>query len=318
MNSTVETNHSQCYFYSVRQIFEEKPSFYEHYLIVLVTLNAVLAFTAVFSNFVVIATIFKTPSLQTPSNILMCGLSVTDFIVGVVCQPSYCLFKLGELMKNRWLFCHSGLLYTFGTLPLATVSFLTVSAIIADRFLAVTLHLRYQQLVTSARVCITLAVIWTIGITFTIYTIVFHYHISTIIINNILFCVVFALDVFFVVRITLIIRQHTIQIQSQLQATHHDATTANIDLPSIRKSLKMVCVIILAFVVCYVPFGTVRLVPDRSSPSLRILFTLAETLVMTNGILNPFIYFWRIVEMRNASIRILKRLCCRSNQVTPN
>jgi len=43
---------------------------------------------------------------------------------------------------------------------LATASFLAISAIALERFLAVALHLRYQELVTERRVNIAIAILW--------------------------------------------------------------------------------------------------------------------------------------------------------------
>ena len=42
---------------------------------------------AFLSNFAIIVTVVKTPSLQRPSNILLCSLATSDCLVGLVAQP---------------------------------------------------------------------------------------------------------------------------------------------------------------------------------------------------------------------------------------
>ena len=50
----------------------------------------------------------------------------------------------------------------FGTF-LTSASFFIVSAISFDRFLAITLHLRYREIVTERKVTITISVLWTLS-----------------------------------------------------------------------------------------------------------------------------------------------------------
>lgn len=52
------------------------------------------------------------------------------------------------------------IIYHFFVMFLASSSFLTVTAIAIDRFLVISLHLRYQELVTPNRVIIALMCLW--------------------------------------------------------------------------------------------------------------------------------------------------------------
>ena len=63
-----------------------------------VVVNVPLGIFAFFSNLIIIVTVAKTPSLQRPSNILLCSLAVIDCLVGLTSQP---LFFIWRLMLHR-------------------------------------------------------------------------------------------------------------------------------------------------------------------------------------------------------------------------
>ena len=60
---------------------------------------------------------------------MLCSLAVSDFLVGVFAQP---IFIAEQLMKNRYL-RHASVMMGYS---LCGVSYLTVTAITVDRFLA--------------------------------------------------------------------------------------------------------------------------------------------------------------------------------------
>ena len=51
--------------------------------------NVPFGIFAFLSNFAIIVTALKTPSLQRPSNILLCSLATSDCLVGLVAQPLF-------------------------------------------------------------------------------------------------------------------------------------------------------------------------------------------------------------------------------------
>ena len=67
------------------------------FLITNCVINACTSFSAAFGNGIVLMTIWKSPSLHSPSNTLLFGLALTDFSVGMFIQPmevAKCLFSL--------------------------------------------------------------------------------------------------------------------------------------------------------------------------------------------------------------------------------
>lgn len=134
----------------------QRSNAYDDFLLTFIIFNCGISIFATFSNITVIYAIWRTPLIQTPSNILILGLSIADLGVGLVTQPAFYLRGIFKLQNQFELFCAAAIVYDKSIWIFPAMSFLNLTAIIVDRFLAVHLHLRYQQLVTVRRCCITL------------------------------------------------------------------------------------------------------------------------------------------------------------------
>ena len=98
---------------------------------------------------------------------MLLSLAVSDLAVALIPQLmlgvnlAVMLHMEPSEKHNINAFCPEILIiYRFFALFLTSASFLTVTAIAIDRFLSISLHLRYQQLVTSDRVIIALIFLW--------------------------------------------------------------------------------------------------------------------------------------------------------------
>ena len=130
----------------------------ETIVIINCVLNVPLMLISILGNALVLAAIRRTPSIRsTPHMIMLCSLAVSDFLVGLIAQPIYIAEQLTE---DRFIhqvsvmigYCLSG------------VSFLTITAITVDRFMALHYHMRYATLVTEYRAKYTLIIIWLINL----------------------------------------------------------------------------------------------------------------------------------------------------------
>ena len=115
--------------------------------------NAFSAYTATMLNILTIHAMRKTSSLTKPLKTLLLSLAVSDLGVGLLAQPLY----IAEMVNHA-----DFLLATFYVVQIifTFASFLNVVAISVDRFLAIHLHLRYQELVTHKRVVAVVISIW--------------------------------------------------------------------------------------------------------------------------------------------------------------
>ena len=96
---------------------------------------------------------------------MLLSLAVSDLGVGLLVQPLYIAHLAMELEQNteKNPAHHSNFMYKtvliLGTL-FSFASFFGVTALSADRFLAIHLHLRYQELVTHKRVVAVVISVW--------------------------------------------------------------------------------------------------------------------------------------------------------------
>ena len=125
--------------------------------------SAFLPYTAITLNSVTIHAIRKTSSLPKPLKTLLLSLAVSDLGDGLLVQPLHIARLVIEVEPNaennpnyRKLF--SAYLILVNSFYYAL--FFGVTALTVDRFLAIHLHLRYQELVTHKRVVAVAILMW--------------------------------------------------------------------------------------------------------------------------------------------------------------
>ena len=108
---------------------------------------------------VAIYAIRKTSSLPKTLKTLLLSLAVSDVGVGLLGQPFYIsLLVMWLQQSDPGCSTHKALFMVSSFFCLA--SFFGVVALSVDRFLAIQLHLRYQELVTHERVVSVVILIW--------------------------------------------------------------------------------------------------------------------------------------------------------------
>ena len=122
-------------------------------LIINCVFNAFSAYTAIMLNILTIHAMRKTSSLPKPLKTLLLSLAVSDLGVGLLTQPLYITEMVNPANSTSDLLHNAALVFVYS-------SFLGIAAISVDRFLAIHLHLRYQELVTHKRVVAVVISIW--------------------------------------------------------------------------------------------------------------------------------------------------------------
>ena len=126
-------------------------------------LNNFLSYTAIMLNIVTIHAISKTSSLPDTLKTLLLNLAVTDVGVGLIVQPIYCSL-LAKWLQQSGEDCNFRHAFVMISSTFCLASFLGVMAVSVDRFLAIHLHLRYQELVTRKQVVVVVISIWTLSV----------------------------------------------------------------------------------------------------------------------------------------------------------
>ena len=121
--------------------------------------NSFLCYTTIILNIVTIHAIRKTALLPKPLRTLLLSLAASDVGVGLLVQPLYISAVVSGLKRKR-IDCisYKGLYVVINFF--CGSSLLNVVTISVDRFLAVHLHPKYQELVTHKRVIAAVISIW--------------------------------------------------------------------------------------------------------------------------------------------------------------
>ena len=107
--------------------------------------NSFLSYTAIMLNIVTIQAIRKTPSLPRTLKTLLLSLAVSDVGVGLLSQPFY-ISLLIKWIQHSNTGCSTYKAFKIILYLFSSASFCGVVAMSVDRFLAIHLYLRYQEL----------------------------------------------------------------------------------------------------------------------------------------------------------------------------
>lgn len=116
-----------------------------------VGVNVPLGIFAFVSNLIIIVTVVKTPSLQKPSNILLCSLAAIDCLVGLTSQPLFFIWRLMLHRARQSCYLQTELFesrYVLNTLTLGG-SFAIFTLISFDRARALSDPMRYRTAVSN-------------------------------------------------------------------------------------------------------------------------------------------------------------------------
>ena len=216
----------------------------ETIIIINCVVNASLMLISILGNALVLAAIVRTPSLRSAHMIMLCSLAVSDFLVGVIAQPLY----IAEQLTNDHLAHHISVIMGYS---LCGVSFLTITAITVDRFLALHYHMRYATLVTESRVKYTLIIIWLISFLTSGFNF-WNTHVHSLITGIIpIFC--HLICTFSYIRIYRIVRRHQLQIQVQQRALQSSNTGNNFNIAGLKKAALNTFVFYITLIICYLP-----------------------------------------------------------------
>ena len=275
--------------------------------------NIFLTYTAFMLNIVTIYAIYKTSTMPKTLKTLLLSLACSDVAVGLFSQPLYTFFLINWLRLDNPS-CNAKQVRTISNTLFSGASFLGVVAVSVDRFLAVHLHLRYQELVTHRRVVIVVIVIWVYNAFLSLM--ILWGPLGTLdVVGMINFAFSFIITLVVYIRIYLTMRRHKNHIQS-MQIRNEAQSEEIKNFTVLIKSTVGIFYAYLVFLICYLPYLICKAVLQIYGPSivLKKLYLYSLTFVYLNSSLNPVIYCWKMKHIRHAIIDILRRMSWNSNQ----
>ena len=274
------------------------------------SIHILLSLTAFLGNSLILVALHKESSLHPPSKVLYRCLATTDLLVGLVVHPLAVIHFMSYIHEDwgrcRWT---HNVVFISGY-ALCSVSLLTMTAISVDRLLALLLGLRYRQIVTVKRIHV-------ISVTFWIASGIFS--LCQSLNDHITFWSSFVVAVSCLMisfasytKIFRVLRLHHTQIQDHDQ--QHPSQPNVLNIARYRKAVYNALWVQLALFVCYLPYCilVILIIFSKISPThLAFSVALAEVFISLNSNLNPFIYCWKISEVRQAVKQTLRQtLCC--------
>ena len=272
-------------------------------LIFLSVLNIFLSVTTFLGNILILAALPKETSLHPPSKLLFRNLAITDLCVGIIAEPLLVAYLM-SLVKQRWDICYyldyAGL--AIGAI-LCSVSLFTLTAISVDRLLALSLGLRYRRVVTLRKAYISVIIMWVISVIIGAAM----YSLDTVILDWSMFitislCVVISSLCY--TKIFVALRRRKIRLEDSGFQGPTEFIKVPLNLARYRKAVYSALCVQVTLVVCYLPFGIATTIPEISLS----VYLMTLTLLLLNSSLNPFIYCWKIREVRQAVKDTIRQL----------
>ena len=265
-----------------------------------------LSITAFLGNSLTLVALHKISSLRPPSKLLYRCLATTDLLVGLVAQPLYVTYLM-SVVHEHWSLCHYARKAAYITsVTLCGVSLLTMAVISVDRLLALLLGLRYKKIVTLKRIYITIASFWVLCLVASLCTI-FDQRITDL---NVSIALPLSLLISLAsyTKIFHTLRHHQARVQQQPSQPNA------LNMARYRKAVHSALWVQSALVICYTPFLILFIVVSYSktySSHLGVAWEMTSVLVYFNSTLNPFLYCWKIIEVRRAMKQTIRQaLCC--------
>ena len=255
----------------------------------------------------------RVTSIRLPSKLLLCSLVLTDLESGSVVQSPFTAFLFLRSIYPDLVPCSLYLSCAVTGCLFASASLLTLAAISLYRYAALFFYLKYQQIVTTRRVCALLAFVWALAalsaLTSLAWLNLWHVAVAT--------TISVTLFIIFVACIKIYRRLRAQQIQPQAPDQAQQQVGNTLNMARYRRTASAMMWICMLLLTCYLPFWCMVAFRETAEfmPLSYCLFNFSVTLVLLNSFLNPFVYCFRLPDVRREVVNQLNKLFCRSSSV---
>ena len=277
-------------------------------LVANIVFNGCLCYTTTMLNIVTIYALSKTVLPSKPLKIFILNLAVSDLGVGLLGEPLYITYLVEELrfkFPDRATLIASFIIWNL----LYLSSFCSIMVLHADRFVAIHMPFRYNDLVTRQRAVIVVSAIWLFNALLVSLCILLTSPTISLIMFDIIVLLCLLTSTWSSYKIFATIRRHKMEIQAQVQQVAQNTNMEN--LARLRKSAQSTFWIYLVFCVCYLPNVVIEIADQMFSTESMTRYMLnifLVTLIFLNSSLNPVIYCWKMRQIRHTMLDLLQNI----------
>ena len=304
-NGVESTTNPRCFYLDPLNDFEPGGLLYIESVFTTV-INMICSLIAISGNAIVIVTFYKSHHLRSQSHLLLWCLAFADFSTGLIVQPFYGAYKIAHLTGHVSASCALRIiLETFAWFS-AAISCALFAAITGERYLALHYHLRYHEVVSTRKILIFIAYI---VITPAILSL------SRFALNGVepfLYVNIFGLLSSLLVllisywKIYKQVRRHfrLIQAQSTIRTGGQ-----SLDVQRFKKSVINMAYVSVLYMISYLPFTCVLFayLSFGFTSNVEAAYDITRTMCLMPSWWNPFLYFWKMHELRLAVKNVMRR-----------
>ena len=283
---------------------------------------SIISPTAVLLNALVIIAVKQRKELQRASNILLSSMAVTDLLVGSLCVPLSAVVGLlvpYQIVTDHYICKLDSVAISF-MITLAICSIFHLTMIAWERYVAIRKWIDYRVIVTRSRLKKLAIIAWVSAIV-TVSPAHFTMALTGMLRENEM---VLALDIFFIILSVLVmstlglIIYFYVMVYLGVRKRKLSQIRQVSDLVNAKLEQRVAVTTTLVTVALILSFFSNAVIGmlEGVYPVLRKRFVgdLKATLLYTNSVVNPLIYYYRDCRFRNAVLELLR---IRKPKVTP-
>ena len=265
-------------------------------------LTVAMATITVTLNGLFLVTMFINRRLQTTSKQILMLLAFSDFLYGSVMLPIYAFHMLEKYFRRVPCQLHN--ICSILGLTLGILSVTTIFTIILEQYLAILHPFWYERHVKTRRLLIPNVSI------FVLTTIIGS--ISRYILSRKIYLFFRAFQVIFTGILLLLMIYLYANVVSAARKTQRrivNVVSNHAVVKSNTRAIKTSFFVFATFIVCYIPITihSLYISMHQNTPFLRsYVIIVVEMIAMSNAMLDPFVYYWRLKILRKATKRLLE------------
>ena len=263
----------------------------------------ICSISSIFGNTLILFALRKCQSLHPPSKALLCSLALTDLFAGLVVLPLFTAYYLVIILEIPRYYCVVAVTHGRMATFIGGVSLETIATISIDRFLAFHLRLRYHEYVKLRRVVCVLVIEWIVGASLS-YLWFSSGLIGLIsgVIGLLSCCLITSLCY---LGIYYGLRRHVAQIHQQANSSE---PTVDFSVVRYKKTVNNMLWISGLLLVCSLPHFSSLLAALAMglNNSTRFAIHFSAIAIYINSSLNPILYCYKIKELRDKVIGLLR------------